>query len=315
MKTIDILIDRICDLKAPVAVGIDPVLERLPLVYLDGLENNCAGAAKAIAMFAEDVIEAVSGVVPAVKPQSAFFEMYGSAGIKALETTIAYAHEAGLIVIEDAKRNDIGNTARAYASGHLGQINVPGATVPSPYSSDFLTVSPYEGAEGLEPFLKVAAEQGRGVFVLAKTSNIGSMAVQGARGEDGMTVYETIASYLAQQASKDIGKHGYSSIGAVVGATYPEQAARLRKIMPQSFFLVPGYGAQGAGSKEVLPCFNDDGLGAVVNASRSVIYAYEKTSSASCSRADFKVATRDAAIAMRDDIYGVIHGNVSNPLY
>jgi orotidine-5'-phosphate decarboxylase len=258
-----------------------------------------------------------------VKPQSAFFELYGSAGIAALERVVAHAHERELVVIEDAKRNDIGNTARAYAAAHLGEVAVPGGMLPSTISADFLTVSPYEGAEGLDPFIETASEQGRGAFVLVKTSNPGSLLVQGAmvRSDDAgadaerTTVYESLARYVASFADGTCGACGYSGIGAVVGATYPEQAHALRAIMPNSFFLVPGYGAQGAGAREVVPCFNADGLGAVVNSSRGIIFAYERGPGRACTREEFRTATHDAAVAMRDDIVGTLREDCLDILY
>lgn len=312
---IDTLFERVMRMRAPVCCGIDPVLDRLPDVYLSGRRPTFQDAADALEEFGCDIVDAVCDVVAAVKPQSAFFEMYGSAGIATLEHVVAHAHERGLVVIEDAKRNDIGNTARAYAAAHIGEVAVPGGVLPSAYAADFLTVSPYEGAEGIEPFVETATRTGRGVFVLVKTSNPGSLLVQGALTSDAddgsagaMPVYERLARYVGGFAADSRGVCGYSGVGAVVGATYPEQAAALRALMPESLFLVPGYGAQGAGAREVVPCFNEDGLGAVVNSSRGVIYAYEKSVGRSCTREEYRAVTREAARAMRDDIYGTLKG-------
>ena len=303
MLTIDRLMDRVRELKAPVVVGIDPVYERIPLAHRKDAGGGIGGAVRALESFSYDIVDAVAGVVPAVKPQMGFFECYGSDGVRAFERVSAYAHEHGLLVIEDAKRNDIGSTARAYAEGHLGTVVVEDGRTRSSYGADFLTVSPYEGAEGLDPFVEVARREGKGVFVLVKTSNAGSLAVQGARTEEGDTVYEALARYVDAAGEGTVGSSGYSGIGAVVGATYPEQASRLRGLMPRSLFLVPGYGAQGAGAQEIVPCFNDDGLGALVNSSRGIIYAYEKTCGADCTREEYRDATRHAAESMRDDIY------------
>lgn len=315
MLTVDRLLDRVRELKAPVVTGIDPVYERIPLVHREDAGEGVEGAVRALECFSFDIIDAVAGIVPAVKPQMGFFECYGSEGVRAFENVAAYAHERGLLVIEDAKRNDIGSTARAYAEGHLGTVPVSGGRVPSTYGADFLTVSPYEGAEGLDPFVEVARREGKGIFVLVKTSNAGSLAVQGARTEEGDTVYETLARYVDAACEGTVGASGYSGIGAVVGATYPEQASRLRRLMPRSLFLVPGYGAQGAGAMEVLPCFNDDGLGALVNSSRGIIYAYEKTCGAGCTRGEYREATRLAAESMRDDIYRTLAGHCRSMSY
>ncbi|MCL2532019.1 MAG: orotidine-5'-phosphate decarboxylase [Oscillospiraceae bacterium] len=291
MMLIDRLNEKIMACKAPICVGLDPVLEAIPTVYFGGAAN----AAEAIYAFNKDIIDAVYELVPAVKPQIAFYELFGSAGIACYERTVAYAKSKGLFVITDAKRNDIGNTAKAYAKAHLGKG--------SPLEADFLTVSPFLGEESLVPFIEVCQEDDKGVFILVRTSNAGNRMVQDAQSPNGRTVSETLAAYINQQACACLGETGYSSIGAVVGATYPHEAEVLRKAMPTSLFLVPGYGAQGGGAADVVPCFNADGLGAVVNSSRGILYSYDNPQ---CSREEYRASVVAATKAMQQDIYAAL---------
>lgn len=218
----DRLISRIKEKKAPIVVGLDPVIERIPAVYFTGKEGSFAGAASAVFEFNRDIIDAVYETVPAVKPQIAFYEMYGHHGIKAFEDTVHYAKAKGLTVIEDGKRNDVGNTASAYAKGHLGQVPLPGKMISSPFDVDFLTVSSFLGSESLEPFVKTCVEYGKGIFVLVKTSNSGNGLIQDALTEEGITVSNALAKLVAGYGQECIGACGYSPIGAVVGATYPQ---------------------------------------------------------------------------------------------
>ncbi|MCL2446227.1 MAG: orotidine-5'-phosphate decarboxylase [Oscillospiraceae bacterium] len=300
MMLIDRLNERIMACKAPICVGLDPVLESIPAVYFaDG-----ASEVEAIYAFNQDVIDAVCDLVPAVKPQIAFYELFGSAGIACYERTIAYAKRKGLFVITDAKRNDIGNTAMAYAKAHLGEG--------SPLEVDFLTVSPFLGEESLVPFIDVCKAEDKGIFILVRTSNAGNRMVQDAQNANGCTVSETLAEYIRQQAGACLGESGYSAIGAVVGATYPQEAETLRKAMPASLFLVPGYGAQGGGAEDVVPCFNADGLGAVVNSSRGILYSYADKH---CSREEYKTSVVAATKAMQQDIYGALRGSYPDIKY
>jgi orotidine-5'-phosphate decarboxylase len=265
---------------SPICIGLDPVIEKLP----QGLRpagSQPTAAASAIEKFSIEVINVVADVAPCVKVQSACFERYGSAGFAALENTVAAARRAGLQVILDAKRGDIGISAEHYAAAafdHLG--------------ADWLTVNGYLGADAIEPFLKT----GRGVIVLVRTSNPGSDVVQSEKLADGRTVSDVVASMVREVGRTRLGVSGYSSVGAVVGATKPADAARLRAAMPESVFLVPGYGAQGAGLGDVLACFNEDGRGALITASRSVIYAFEPRDSRWAER------VRDAARAFGREI-------------
>lgn len=320
MKNIaDILCEKIIVKKSPIVVGLDPDITRIPECYFQETnlqENLFVNISNAIIKFNKDIIDTISDLVPAVKPQIAFYEQYGSYGIYAFEETVKYAKSKGLIVIEDGKRNDIGNTASAYARGHLGRVDVlQGTSVPS-YDVDFLTVTPFLGSESLLPFIQTCIEYNKGVFILACTSNSTSGEIQEAILENGDTISVAIGKYIATYAEKFCGERGYSSIGAVVGATYPQKAQMLRKVMPKSIFLVPGYGAQGAGADDIVPNFNDDGLGAIVNASRSILYSYEKTIGKSlCTREMFLKCVQVAVRDMQQDIYSILQKNCKNLLY
>ena len=243
----------------------------------------------------------------------AFYEMYGHNGIKAFEDTVRYAKEKGLVVIEDGKRNDIGNTAKAYADGHLGMVDLGnGARIPS-LDVDFLTVSPFLGSDSLAPFIDVCKEHNKGLFILVKTSNPGSGEIQDVAASGGLSISRIIAKYVAENAEEMIGAQGYSPIGAVVGATYPEEAMVLRRDMPNSILLVPGYGAQGADARDIVHCFNPDGYGAIVNASRSVLYAYEqKSARETCTREMYQQSVTAAVATMRQDICAALADHCGN---
>ena len=318
MNTIDKLIENTIRTKNPSVVGLDPDIGKIPACYKINAKSNDPFEAVANVIYAwgRDVIDAVEGLVPAVKPQMAFYEKYGSRGVAAFEKTVVYAKAKGLVVIEDAKRNDIGNTAAAYADGHLGCVELlDGSRAPS-FDADFLTVTPFLGSESLRPFIDVCQKNGKGVFILVKTSNASSGEMQDVVMSDGVTISESIARYVSKWADTCLGGHGYSSIGAVVGATYPEEAASLRRLMPRSYFLVPGYGAQGGGAKDVLPCFNEDGLGAVVNSSRGVLYAHMTCEErAQCSREEYLNRVRTAAWQMQKDIYSALKNECRQMIY
>ena len=318
MNTIDKLIENTIRTKNPSVVGLDPDIGKIPACYKINAKSNDPFEAVANVIYAwgRDVIDAVEGLVPAVKPQMAFYEKYGSRGVAAFEKTVVYAKAKGLVVIEDAKRNDIGNTAAAYADGHLGCVELlDGSRAPS-FDADFLTVTPFLGSESLRPFIDVCQKNGKGVFILVKTSNASSGEMQDVVMSDGVTISESIARYVSKWADTCLGGHGYSSIGAVVGATYPEEAASLRRLMPRSYFLVPGYGAQGGGAKDVLPCFNEDGLGAVVNSSRGVLYAHMTCEErAQCSREEYLNRVRTAAWQMQKDIYSMLQHEYPKMVY
>ncbi len=318
MNAIDRLIENTLKTKNPTVVGLDPDIGKIPACYKVNAQSNnpLEAVANVIYEFNRDIIDTVAGLVPAVKPQMAFYEKYGSFGVAAFEKTVAYSRAKGLVVIEDAKRNDIGNTAKAYADGHLGRVELLDGNKSASFDTDFLTVTPFLGSESLEPFADVCMENGKGIFILVKTSNASSGEIQNVTGSDGLTVSESIAKYAASKGKDFIGEYGYSPIGAVVGATYPEEAAVLRKIMQRNYFLVPGYGAQGGGAKDILPCFNSDGLGAVVNSSRGILYTHmSEEQRLICSREEYLESVKNAVIAMKNEIYGELKENFPNIKY
>ena len=271
--------DRVCaavDAKgSPVVVGLDPRPESLPPGLLSDCKAKYGDTPQAVGeafwRFNRGIIDAVRDVVPAVKPQLAFYERYGMAGLMAYSRTAAQAREAGLLVIADGKRNDIGSTAGAYAEAFLGESQAYGAPVPRDFAADALTVNPYLGSDGVQPFIECAARHGRGVFVLVRTSNPSAADVQDLEVE-GRPLFEHVGALVESWGEDGRGQNGYSHVGAVVGATWPEQAARLRALMPHTLFLVPGYGAQGATAADVARCFDGGGRGALVNASRSMSF-------------------------------------------
>ena len=318
MNAVDKLIENIIRTKNPSVIGLDPDLRKIPSCYRANAKSAhpLEAAAQVIAAFNINVIDTIADLVPAVKPQIAFYEAYGSYGVAAFEQTVAYAKSKGLVVIEDAKRNDIGNTARAYAAGHLGCVALPdGSLVPS-YDADFLTVTPFLGSESLQPFVEVCHSYGKGIFVLAKTSNIGSGEIQNAITKRGMTVSQSIAAYVQEHVADLMGEYGYSSMGAVVGATYPKEAAVLRQLMPKSYFLVPGYGAQGGGARDVLSCFCEDGLGAVINSSRGILYDHMSDEERrKCTSNEYLYSVKTAVNKMQEELYSSLKTTFSKMLY
>ena len=253
-----------------------------------------------------EIIDAVSDTVAIVKPQMAFYEQYGFEGVRVFQETVRYAKMKDLLIIEDAKRNDIGSTALAYAMGHLGEVELLNS-MRSIYGVDMLTVTPYLGNDGIKPFIKVCEEYGKGIFTLTKTSNPSAGEFQDLKiGDDKTPLYLHIAKYISKEASRLIGKKGYSPIGAVIGATYPKEAKLLREVMKTSFFLVPGYGKQGATAEDIEPYFNEDGYGALVSSSRAITFAYLDSESNKYPQLDYLEFVREAAINMRDDILSVM---------
>lgn len=299
----DKLASLIHKMSNPTVVGLDPRLDKIPsfikeeAIQLHG-GQNLEAVAEALFEFNKGIIDAVADVVPAVKPQIAFYEQYGHAGFAAYEKTVKYAQEKGMLVIGDAKRNDISSTAQAYADGHLGQVDVFG-TPAEVIGTDALTVTPYLGSDGITPFTKVCKEQGKGIFVLVRTSNPSADEIQGQAVGDHL-LDEEVAMLVEGWGRDLIGEAGYSSVGAVIGATYPEEARALRNLMPNQIFLVPGYGAQGGGAEDVKPCFHDNGTGAIVNSSRGIIFAYTKDDK--WNEGQFGEAAREAALAMKEDL-------------
>lgn len=301
----DRLIEKIKETGNPSVVGLDPKLEYVPEFiqkrYLEEDGWSLKAASKAILKFNQMIIDEICDIVPAIKPQAAYYEMYGHHGMKALERTIRYAKLKGMFVITDGKRNDIGATMEAYTNAHLGTVRI-GENDFEPFGADALTVNGYLGTDGISPLLKVCKERDKGIFVLVKTSNPSSGELQD-RLIDGIPVYAVMGDMCEKWGSEQIGKYGYSSVGAVVGATYPEQLSELRKRLPHTMFLVPGYGAQGGGAKGVAGAFDENGLGAIVNSSRAVMCAYKKED---CNERDFAKAARREVIRMRDDITAYI---------
>lgn len=301
----DRLIEKIKETGNPSVVGLDPKLEYVPEFiqkrYLEEDGWSLKAASKAILKFNQMIIDEICDIVPAIKPQAAYYEMYGHHGMKALERTIRYAKLKGMFVITDGKRNDIGATMEAYTNAHLGTVRI-GENDFEPFGADALTVNGYLGTDGISPLLKVCKERDKGIFVLVKTSNPSSGELQD-RLIDGIPVYAIMGDMCEKWGSEQIGKYGYSSVGAVVGATYPEQLSELRKRLPHTMFLVPGYGAQGGGAEGVAGAFDENGLGAIVNSSRAVMCAYKKED---CNERDFAKAARREVIRMRDDITAYI---------
>lgn len=294
----DALIERIIGLQNPACVGLDTSFEYLPDDMREGVKDFSA-AAERIFEFNKKLVDALYDVVPSVKVQVAYYEMYGVPGMRAFEETLRYAAEKGLIVIADAKRNDIGSTAACYSRAFLGNTALGGNSLRA-FPADYLTVNGYLGTDGIEPFLKDCAEKDRGIFVLVKTSNSSSGELQNLRLESGLSVYEYMGGLVEKWGESSVGKYGYSSVGAVVGATHPEEAARLRKELPHTFFLIPGYGAQGANAQMLKCCFAENGLGGVVNNSRGILCAYRKNGGS------YYEAARAAALAMQRDLSDVI---------
>lgn len=286
-----------------ICVGLDPRLEQIPDFirekHFAKYDNAMVAAAESILEFNMGIIDAVHDLVPIVKPQIAFYEQYGHDGVRAFEETISYAREKGLMTLADIKRGDIGSTADAYAKAFLGKVNLFGKEVFS-FDCDAVTVMPYLGWDGIKPFVEQARIHGKGVFVLVRTSNMSSCEIQDLQLKDNTTVYEVMGHYLDSWGADELGESGYSFVGAVVGATFPEQAKRLRQIMPDNILLVPGYGAQGGSAKDVAHCFKKDGTGAIVNSSRGITYAWENSDI--YTEADYAEASRQAVIAMKKDI-------------
>lgn len=304
---IDRLIDSITEKNNPTVVGLDPKVEYVPAFIKDKAYRehgvNTIGAAATLLEFNKRMIDAVYDIVPAVKPQLAYYEMYGTEGLKAFDQTVAYAHSKGLLVIADGKRNDIGSTAEAYSSAFLGEVVLDEEIRQKVFDTDALTVNPYLGIDGIKPFLEDCARYKKGIFILVKTSNKSSGQLQDLVVEGGKRIYETVAVMVDEWGNGLTGRYGYSSVGAVVGATYPEQAGILRKLMKKAYILVPGYGAQGGTANDIVPSFDENGMGAIVNASRSIMCACRSALwKGTYSEENFDQASRAEALRMKNDI-------------
>lgn len=305
------MINKLCDkikkTNAPIVVGLDPMLSYIPeqvqKAAFDAYGETLEGAAEAIWQYNKAIVDAVHDLIPAVKPQIAMYEQFGIEGLKAFQKTVDYCRKKDLVVIGDVKRGDIGSTSAAYAVGHLGKVQV-GSKTYSAFNEDFATVNPYLGTDGIKPFVDVCKEEKKGLFILVKTSNPSSGEFQDQL-IDGRPLYEHVAEKVAAWGEDHMGD-SYSYIGAVVGATYPEVGKILRKVMPKSFILVPGYGAQGGKASDLVHYFNEDGLGAIVNSSRGIIAAYKQEKYAQFGPENFADASRQAVLDMIEDINGAL---------
>ena len=297
------LINKIQKTKAPIVVGLDPMLSYVPehiqKKAFDEFGETLEGAAEAIWQFNKEIVDKTYDLIPAVKPQIAMYEQFGIEGLKAYKKTVDYCKSKDLVVIGDIKRGDIGSTSAAYATGHLGKVQV-GSKTYAGFDEDFATVNPYLGSDGVKPFIDVCKQEKKGLFILVKTSNPSSGEFQDQL-INGKPLYEMVGEKVAQWGEDHMGD-SYSYIGAVVGATYPEQGEILRKVMPKSFILVPGYGAQGGKGTDLVHFFNEDGLGAIVNSSRGIIAAYKQEAYAKFGAENFGDASRAAVEAMIADI-------------
>lgn len=301
------LAEKIQKTKAPICVGLDPMLNYIPAHIVEKAfqeyGETLEGAAEAVWQFNKAIIDSTYDLIPAVKPQIAMYEQFGIEGLNVYAKTVKYCQEKGLIVIGDVKRGDIGSTSSAYAVGHLGKVKV-GNQVCSGFDTEFITVNPYLGTDGIKPFVDVCNAEDKGIFVLVKTSNPSSGEFQD-RLIDGKPLYEHVAEKVVEwgEASMD---GAYSNVGAVVGATYPEMSKILRKLMPRTYFLVPGYGAQGGTAEDLRYCFHEDGLGAIVNSSRGIIAAYKQEKYRKFGAEHFADASRQAVCDMIADISRVL---------
>lgn len=300
---IDKVVEQTKKKKNPCIVGLDPEWSKIPDCY----KQASLLQPEAVLNWALDVIDCVSDIVPAIKPQVAFYEVYGAEGVGVFQKIVAYAHEKGLIVVDDSKRNDIGNTARAYAFAHLSKEG--------PINADFLTVSPFLGRDSICPFIDIAVQNEKGIFLLVKTSNPDSVEISNARNESGVKISDWLAEYVCEMSDTYIGECGYSAIGAVVGATFPKEAVRLRNIMKNNYFLVPGFGAQGGSAGDIVSCFHEDGLGALVSSSRGVLYHYLETDDYDNSKKMYLEIVRNQATSMQQEVYTALKGAYKDMAY
>lgn len=300
---IQVLVEKIKKMEAPIVVGLDPMLNYVPdFIVKNAIQEQgetLEAAGEAIWQYNKGIVDAICDIVPAVKPQIAMYEQFGIPGLVAFKKTVDYCKEKGLVVIGDVKRGDIGSTSAAYATGHIGKVQIGNTTLRG-FDEDFITVNPYLGTDGIKPFVDVCKEEKKGLFILVKTSNPSSGEFQDQK-IDGKPLYEMVGEYVDRWGSDCMGGD-YSYIGAVVGATYPEMGKVLRKIMPKSYILVPGYGAQGGTAKDLAPYFNEDGLGAIVNSSRGIIAAYKQPAYEKFGEEGYAEAAREAALAMKEDL-------------
>ena len=306
-NAIDLLIDKIKETNNPTVIGLDPRYDMLPKSIKEKYEESLEGISKAIIEFNKRLIDATCDIIPAVKPQIAFYEMYGLAGMKAFEETCKYAKEKGMIVIADIKRGDIGTTAKAYSNAFLGRTKI-GNKEEKIFDVDFVTLNPYMGIDSIKPFLEDCKKYNKGVFILAKTSNPSSGDLQDEKLENNEEVYIKVARLIEKWGKDLVGEYGYSSVSAVVGATYPKQLEEIRKVAKTAYFLIPGYGAQGGKAEDIAYGFDKNGLGGIVNASRSLMFAYNSELwKEKYKENEFEKATREEAIRMKNELNKAIN--------
>lgn len=303
---IDVLIEKIKETRNPTVMGLDPRYEMLPKCLTEKYPQTLEGVAQAIIEYNKALIDATYDIIPAIKPQIAFYEMYGIPGMEAFKETCRYAKEKGMIVIADIKRGDIGSTAQGYSNAYLGKTKV-GEVEQSIYDIDFVTVNPYMGTDCIKPFIEDCKNYNKGLFVLVKTSNPSSGELQDLKLENGEEVYTRVAKLVENWGEELRGVYNYSSIAAVVGATYPEQLKQIRENAPHTYFLIPGYGAQGGRAEDIALGFDERGLGGIVNASRSLMCAYKSDKwKGKFEESDYAQATRAEAIRMKEELNEVL---------
>ena len=307
MNAIDNLIEKIKETNNPTVIGLDPRYDMIPEVVRNKYSNDLEGISKAILEYNKELIDNTYDIIPAIKPQLAFYEMFGIEGMKVFKETCKYAKEKGMIVIADAKRGDIGSTAKGYSNAYLGQTSIGNEKIEVFENIDFLTVNPYLGVDSITPFVEECINYDKGIFVLVKTSNPSSGELQDLKLENGKTVYEHVASLVEKWGEELRGEYGYSSVAAVVGATYPEQLKEIREKAPHTYFLIPGYGAQGGKAEDIALGFDNNGFGGIVNASRSLMCAYKSDKwKEKYSEAEYGKATRAEALDMKEVLNSVI---------
>ena len=307
-NAIDRLIDKIKETNNPTVMGLDPRFEMLPSCVTNKYPHTLEGVSKAIIEYNKALIDATCDIIPAIKPQIAFYEMFGIPGMEAFKETCSYAKEKGMVVIGDIKRGDIGSTAAGYSNAYLGKTTI-GDKEESVFDIDFITVNPYMGTDCVKPFIEDCTKYNKGLFILVKTSNPSSGELQDLKLENGEEIYTRVADLVENWGADLRGKYGYSSIAAVVGATYPRQLEDLRTKAPHTFFLIPGYGAQGGKADDIALGFDEQGIGGIINASRSLMCAYKSDRwKDKFSEEDYAKATRAEAIRMRDELNSAIKG-------
>ena len=310
MNAMDKLINKIKSTSNPVVMGLDPRYELIPKYILEKYPNTLEGITDAIIEYNKALIDETFDIIPAVKPQIAFYEMFGVPGIKAFQETCKYAKQKGMIVIADIKRGDIGSTAQGYSNAYLGKTKI-GNVEESIFDVDFVTVNPYMGIDSIKPFIDDCKKYNKGIFILVKTSNPSSGELQDIKLENGEEIYIKVAKSVEKWGTDLLGENGYSSIAAVVGATYPKQLEEIRRVAPHTYFLIPGYGVQGGKVEDIALGFDKNGLGGIVNASRSLMCAYKSNIwKDKFEEKDYAKATRQEALRMKEELNNAINKEV-----